>query len=72
MTHSHLATTAAYRYVVDDFSTDQLKVFDITEAADVAQVKNVQITGSGPYSLEFEPPPSGLTDRYLVISADHR
>ena len=37
----------------------------------MATVTNLQITGSGPFSLEFEPPPSGLTDRYLVISADN-
>ena len=59
-----------YRYVVNDFSTNALKVFDITEAADVAQISNLQITGTGPYTLGFEPPPSGVTDRYLVVSAN--
>ena len=68
LTFSH---DSGYRYVVDDLSTNALKVFDITEPADVAKVSNVQITGSGSYTLEFEPPPSGLTDRYLVISAAH-
>jgi hypothetical protein len=62
---------SGFRYIINDFSTDELRVFDITEPADVATVTNLQISEVAPYSLEFEPPPSGLTDSYLVIGADN-
>ncbi len=61
---------SGYRYIIDDFSTDALRVFDITEPVDVAQVTDLQINGTGPFSLEFEPPPSGLTDTFLIIGTD--
>jgi hypothetical protein len=59
-----------HRYIVDDFSTDELRIFDISDPADVAQVSHFEISGSSPFSVEFEPPPSGATDTYLMISAD--
>ncbi len=62
---------SGYRYLVEGFSTDQLNVFDITESVDVARVSNAQITGSNPYTLEFEPPVNvGATDTYLVVPAN--
>ena len=48
----------------------QVRVFDITDAADVARVSNLQVSGSGPFSLSFEPPPSGTTGRYLALRTD--
>jgi hypothetical protein len=37
---------SGYRYIIDDFSTDALRVFDITDAVDVATVTNLQMTDS--------------------------
>ncbi len=70
LTHSTFSHDSGYRYIIDDFSTDALRVFDITDPVDVAQVTNLQISGAGTFSLEFEPPPSGLTDRFVVIGSN--
>ncbi|NIQ89746.1 MAG: hypothetical protein GWN93_12145, partial [Deltaproteobacteria bacterium] len=67
LTFSH---DSGYRYVIDDFSTAALRVFDITDPVDVAQVTDIQISGAGTFSLEFEPPTSGATDTFVVIGAD--
>jgi hypothetical protein len=67
LTFSH---DSGYRYIIDDFSTDALRVFDITDPVDVAYVTNLQISGAGTFSLEFEPPPSGLTDTFVIIGTD--
>jgi hypothetical protein len=67
LTFSH---DSGHRYIIDDFSTDALRVFDITDPVDVAYVNNLQISGTGPFSLEFEPPASGVTDTFVVIGTD--
>jgi len=52
------------------FTKDDLEVFDITSGDDVKRVVNFQSSGSGPYTVEFEP--SGVTGErtYLVLSSD--
>jgi hypothetical protein len=61
---------SGYRYVIDDFSTDDLLIFDITDTTDVARIENGVISATAPYSVEFEPPANpGATESYLVISA---
>jgi hypothetical protein len=67
LTFSH---NSGYRYIIDDFSTAALHVFDITDPVDVAYVTNLQISGAGSFSLEFEPPQSGGTDTFVIIGAD--
>jgi hypothetical protein len=67
LTFSH---DSGYRYLIDDFSTAGLRVFDITDPVNVAQVTDIQISGAGTFSLEFEPPTSGATDTFVVIGAD--
>jgi hypothetical protein len=48
-------------------------VFDITQATDVGRVANVAISGSNPYTVEFEPPVNpGTTATYLVLDDDAR
>ena len=62
---------SGYRYLVEGFSIEQLNVFDITEPVNIARVSNAQITGSDPYTLEFEPPAAvGGTDTYLLMPAN--
>jgi hypothetical protein len=57
-----------YRYQVTGFNDNDLGVFDITSAAEVERLINFPISGSGSYSLEFEPVASGAHS-YLVLSA---
>ncbi|MEJ2102051.1 MAG: C25 family cysteine peptidase, partial [Desulfobacterales bacterium] len=60
------------RYVIDDFSTNDLLIFDISNPSDVARIENAQIDSTGPFSFSvgFEPPINpGTTETYLVISA---
>ena len=61
---------SGYGYVIDDFSTDDLLIFDISDTADVARIENAPIAGTNPYSVAFEPPTNpGASERFLVISA---
>jgi len=65
------AHDSGYRYVIDNFSGNDLLVFDISDSADVARIENGLIAGPDPYSLEFEPPANpGASETYLIISAD--
>jgi hypothetical protein len=65
------AHDSGYRYVIDDFSSNDLLIFDISDASDVAFIENAVIAGADPYSLEFEPPSNpGATETYLIIRAD--
>jgi hypothetical protein len=61
---------SGYRYVIDDFSRDDLLVFDITDTTDVARIENGLISAAAPYSVDFAPPVNpGATESYLIISA---
>jgi hypothetical protein len=65
------AHDSGYRYLIDKFSSNDLLVFDISDALNVAYIENAVIAGSDPYSLEFEPPSNpGATETYLIIRAD--
>ena len=44
-----------YRYRIADFTTNDVELFDITDAAGVQRVLNGTYSGSGPYTLEVEP-----------------
>jgi hypothetical protein len=62
---------SGFRYQLDGFNNNALMVFDITEATDVSRVANVEISGSNPYTLEFEPPVNpATTATYLVLASD--
>jgi hypothetical protein len=61
---------SGFRYQIDGFNTGTLMVLDITQAADVGRVAHVEISGSNPYTLEFEPPANpGTTATYLVLDS---
>jgi hypothetical protein len=61
--------SGGYRYVINEFSSDQPLVFDVTDCADVARVVDVQVSGdAAPYTLEFQPPDSSAEKTYLVLS----
>ena len=64
------AHDSGYRYSIDDFRTNDLQIFDISDPTNVAYIENAVIAGSDPYSVEFEPPVNaGATETYLIISA---
>ncbi|CAB1075751.1 Salicylate hydroxylase (EC [Olavius algarvensis Delta 1 endosymbiont] len=59
------------RFLTTDFTDDQLLAFDITDPENVSRSINIQISGSGPYSLEFTPPNGAAEARtYQVLSTD--
>ncbi len=59
------------RYLIDGFAAADLLVYDISSAADPARVLNAAISGSGPYSLAFEPPTNpGAAETFLVLESD--
>jgi hypothetical protein len=58
-----------YRYQVTGFGVNTVGAYDITSWADVKRIANLQITGSGPYTLLMEPV-SGAGERtYLAVSS---
>jgi hypothetical protein len=62
---------SGYRYQISDFVASNLVVFDITQATETARVVNLDISGTKPYTLEFEPPVNpGATETYLVLTSD--
>jgi hypothetical protein len=58
-----------YRYQVADFSTNDVEVYDITDAAAVERVLNGTYTGGGPYTLEIEPAGATGTRSYLAVAS---
>jgi hypothetical protein len=58
-----------YRYQISGFSGSELLAFDITSPADAKRVINYQVTGTGPYTLDFEPQDGGGTKTYLALSS---
>ena len=61
---------AGYLFAIDDFSTDELMVLDITDADDPMRVDGFDIfePAASSFSLEFETADDGQTHSYLVIS----
>jgi hypothetical protein len=62
------APDSGNRYAIDGFSSNSLLAYDISDPAAVAKIDNAVITGSDPYSIEFEPADYG--DTYLVLASD--
>jgi hypothetical protein len=70
LTFSH---DTGYRFQVSEFSGNDLLAFDITSPANVEQVVNFQTLdtgGTGPYTLDFEPPTGSGEKTYLVLTSD--
>jgi hypothetical protein len=62
---------SGYRYQINNFDASNLVAFDITQATDTARVVNVEVSGTNPYTLEFEPPVNpGTTETYLLLTSD--
>ena len=68
-THSSSRHAGGYRYQVADFSTNDVELYDITDAAAVQRVLNGTYTGSGPYTLEVEPAGATGTRSYLAVAS---
>ncbi len=60
-----------YRFQVSEFNTNNLLAFDITSPGNVERVVNFEATGTGPYTLDFEPESAVGQRTYLVLNADH-
>jgi len=64
---------AGYRYRISGFTGDDLLGFDITSPGEVQRIKDFQISGSGPYTLECEPLyDTNITGErtYLLLSSE--
>jgi hypothetical protein len=62
---------SGYRYQINNFDAGNPVAFDITQATDPARVVNVEVSGTNPYTLEFEPPVNpGMTETYLLLPSD--
>ncbi|MGD9306249.1 MAG: C25 family cysteine peptidase, partial [Desulfobacterales bacterium] len=60
---------SGYLYTITDFSTDQLMVFDVTQADDVGRVEGFVIPEAlAPFSLQFETAADGDAHTYLVVA----
>jgi hypothetical protein len=56
------------RFQVSGFSASDLELFDVTAPGAPRRITDFQVTGSGPYTVEFEPAETG--DRtYLVLDS---
>ena len=58
-----------YRYRIADFTTNDVELYDITDAAGVQRVVNGTYSGSGPYTLEVEPAGATGTKSYLAVAS---
>jgi CheY-like chemotaxis protein len=56
------------RYNIDDFTDNNLLAFDISDPTGVVKIDNAIITGTNPYSFEFEPTTAGSV--YLVLASE--
>jgi hypothetical protein len=62
---------SGFGYQINNFDADNLVVFDITQATDVARVVDFELSGTNPYALAFEPPVNpGASQTYLVLKSD--
>jgi hypothetical protein len=48
------STTGSWKYQVGGFSSDQIKVFDVTNPLTPVQITGVVISGTGTYTAEFQ------------------
>jgi hypothetical protein len=61
---------AGYRFQVSQFSANNLLAFDITSPVNVDRVVSFEITGTGPYTMDFEPPIASGERTYMVLTSD--
>jgi len=47
-------TVGNWQFQVDDFGSNQLAVYDVTDPAAVVRIENIGVTGSGPYAALFQ------------------
>jgi hypothetical protein len=60
---------AGYRHQLSNFTTNDVEVYDITDAAAVQRVVNGTYTGAGPYTLEVEPAGASGSRSYLAVGS---
>ena len=61
-----------FRYTITGFSTNDVELFEISDAAAVKRVVNGTTSGSGPYGIEVEPADAAGTASYLAVAAAGR
>ena len=57
-------------YQITGFDSNDLAVYDITDAADAVRINGFTPSGSGPYTLAIEPQYGSGERTYLALSAD--
>jgi hypothetical protein len=57
-----------YRFQVSGFSGSEIELFDVTLPAETKRISDFQVTGSGPYTVEFEPAEMGQRT-YVVLAS---
>jgi hypothetical protein len=57
------------RYRISGFSTNDVELFDISDALAVKRVVNGTITGPGPYTIEVQPAGATGSPSYLAVAA---
>ena len=61
-----------FRYGITGFSTEDVELFDISDASAVKRVVNGTTSGSGPYAIEVTPAQAAGTPSYLAVAAAGR
>ncbi len=60
---------AGFRYTITGFGTEDVELFDVSDASAVKRVVNGTTSGSGPYAIEVEPAEAAGTPSYLAVAA---
>ncbi|HSO60296.1 MAG TPA: C25 family cysteine peptidase, partial [Desulfobacterales bacterium] len=63
---------AGFRYTIEGFGTEDVELYDISDAAAVTRVVNGTTSGSGPYAIEVEPAEGAGAPSYLAVAAGGR
>ena len=58
-----------FRYTISGFSTNDVELFEISDAAAVKRVVNGTTSGSGPYAIEVQPAQAAGSASYLAVAA---
>jgi hypothetical protein len=59
-----------YRYQVTGFDVNSVEAFDITSPTDVKRIADMQITGTGPFTLDMEPVGGTGERTYEAVTAN--
>ncbi len=58
-----------HRFRIAGFTASEIEVYDITAPDEVRRIVNTQVSGSGPYAMEYEAAQAAGERTYLALSA---